>query len=312
MDEFDLIRKLFAPLARSEGAVGLDDDVAELKTEGRTIVTVDAIVEGVHFLGGDPIETVAHKLVAVNASDIIAKGGRPSEAVLTLVWPKARPATEIERFATGLGKALAQWKCALIGGDTTSTEGPLVLSLTMTGACGARGPARRSGAKAGDDLWVTGVIGEAHAGLLVLTGKLPGLGAEDETRLVAAYRTPQPPSLEMADLIADVATGAIDVSDGLIADAGHVARASGVDIEIDAARVPLGPVVGRVLNPDAALTGGDDYQSLFTAPPAAAAKIAGHATRIGRVVKGDGRVRLIGPDGAERALPRAGWRHDLG
>lgn len=324
MDEFDLIRKIFAPLATKPGAAALADDVAELDLGGRPIVTVDAIVEGVHFLSSDPIETLAAKLVAVNASDIIAKGAKPAEAVLALVWPKSRSVNEIERFAKALGESLQHWTCALIGGDTTETEGPLVLSLTMTGTCGPRGPVRRSGAQPGEDVWVTGTIGDAHAGLLAALGRLPGLLDEDEAALVRSYRLPQPPPVDAARLIAEFATASIDVSDGLLADADHIAEASGVAIDIDAALVPLSATCRRLLAAGAVdltalLTGGDDYQSLFCAHPScrddlaeAFAGMGATVTRIGRVAEGKGQARILGPVGQPLDVARRGWRHVLG
>src|SRR5262245_54079007 len=158
MDEFDLIRTYFAPLAASPGADGLRDDVAEVAPG--LIATKDAIVEGIHFLPDDPIGTVAQKLVRVNVSDIIAKGGKPDAALLALVWPTSRPVAEISDFARALGADLARWGAHLVGGDTTSTDGPLTLTLTLLGKVGGSGPVRRSGARAGDDIWVTGVIGD--------------------------------------------------------------------------------------------------------------------------------------------------------
>ena len=232
MDEFDLIRKYFAPLATSPGADGLRDDVAEIGTldgGARLIATKDAIVEGVHFLSDDPIDTVARKLVRVNVSDIIAKGARPDGALLALVWPKGRSVEEIGGFAQALGEDLARWGAQLVGGDTTSTDGPLTLSLTLFGRCGARGPVRRSGARAGDDLWVTGVIGDGWLGLQAAKGALAKLGAEERAFLVARYRVPEPPPLAVADLVAEFASSSIDISDGLVADAGHIAEASGVE-----------------------------------------------------------------------------------
>jgi thiamine-monophosphate kinase len=319
MDEFDLIRKYFAPLATSPGADGLRDDVAEIGTLGggtRLIATKDAITEGVHFLASDPIDTVARKLVRVNVSDTIAKGAQPDGALLALIWPTARPAHEIGVFAQALGEDLAHWNAHLVGGDTTSTNGPLTLSLTMLGRCGPRGPIRRSGAHAGDDLWVTGVIGDGWLGLQAAKGAFGKLGAEDRAMLVSKYRVPDLPPLTIASLIAELASSSIDISDGLVADATHVAEASGVGMVIQAGDVPLSDA-GRsfLADPKAdlrtLLTGGDDYQALFTAPPEYrdAIQRSGHRlTRIGHIEQGAG-VHVLGPAGEPMALEKTGWAH---
>ncbi len=320
MDEFDLIRTWFAPLAVSDGADGLRDDVAEIETPGRTILTVDTIVEGVHFLPGDPIESVAAKLVRVNVSDIIAKGGLPGAAMLSLVWPRSRPVAQLQDFAKGLRKSLDKWGAHLAGGDTTSTDGPLVLSLTLTGQCGQRGPVRRSGASAGDDVWVTGCIGDGWLGLQAATGALGPLTQEAYSLLVSRYRIPEPPKLAFANVIAEFATASVDVSDGLAADAGHVADASDVAIRIDAASVPLSATTAGYLANGRArladlLTGGDDYQTLFCARPEAAEGIVGscsaigvQAARIGKVEAGRN-VTLVDAMGDAIAFNRRGWTH---
>jgi thiamine-monophosphate kinase len=314
MNEFDLIRRYFAPLASSPGADGLRDDVAEIAPG--LIATKDAIVEGIHFLPDDPLETVAQKLVRVNVSDIIAKGGKPDAALLALVWPKGRPHEQLEDFARGLGKDLQRWGAHLVGGDTTSTDGPLTLTLTLTGKVGERGPVRRSGAKVGDDIWVTGDIGDSWLGLQAATGKLGPLIAEAHNQLVSRYRIPEPPRLPFADLIAARATASIDVSDGLVADAGHLAEASSVKLMIAAALVPLSAAATHYVENGKAdlrdlLTGGDDYQTLFTAPSSvrktmrtSGAKLA----HIGRVEAGED-VVVVGPDGQPLQFDTPGWRH---
>lgn len=323
MDEMDLIRNVLAPLVSAPGADGLRDDVAELRANGRIIATADTIVEGVHFLAEDPLETVAAKLVRVNVSDVIAKGATPSECLLSLVWPRSRPARQIEQLAEGLKANLDLWNCRLVGGDTTSTDGPLVLSLTMTGACASRGPIRRSAAKPGEDIWVSGSIGDGWLGLQVVRSGLAGVEEEDRDWLAAAYRKPNAPPVELAAIVAEHGGGSIDISDGLSGDAGHVAEASGVGMEIEVSRIPLSDAGRRVLEAmddisiKALLSGGDDYQTLFTAPGEhrdAIAKAAADAgirlTRIGVCDEDEG-VRFIGPDG-QRIYPEPGWRHAIG
>lgn len=319
MNEFDLIRSYFAPLATSAGADGLRDDVAEiarLEDGMGLIATADAIVEGVHFLPDDPIESVAQKLVRVNVSDILAKGGKPDAALLALIWPRHRPQAEIADFARGLGKDLARWGAHLVGGDTTATDGPLTLSLTLLGRVGPRGPVRRSGAVVGDDIWVSGTIGDGYLGLLAATGKLGVLSAEARNLLVSRYRVPEPPRLAMADLVAQVGTGSIDVSDGLVADAGHMAAASGVRLVIEAGDAPLSAVAASYVNNDrvtlaALLAGGDDYQTLFCAPRSARQAIGASGmavTRIGQVEAGAG-VAVLDGAGGTISFEESGFQH---
>ncbi|MGC5198393.1 thiamine-phosphate kinase [Aphanothece microscopica] len=320
LDEFDLIAAYFAPLAQSPGALGLSDDVAVLQTRGDVVVTADALVEGVHFLPDDPLATVARKLFRVNASDLIAKGALPIGVLLTLMWPRGRPTEQIAQFAAGLA-AEQQNGFALLGGDTVSTPGPFSVSLTMIGRpLGARGPVLRSGAQPGDVVAVTGVIGDGYLGLQARLEQLDDIPAEDRAALSLIYQVPLPPfGAEAA--IARHATAALDVSDGLIADAGHLARRSGVRLEIMANAVPLSAqargwlekAADRSLALGALLTGGDDYQTLFAAPANAIEQMRAEAPRvpitvIGQCMAGQG-VAVVNADNIEMTLPKPGWRH---
>jgi len=283
MSEFDWIAKYFAPLAKSAGAAELVDDVAALSGRA-TIITTDALVEGVHFLASDPIETVARKLVRVNVSDIIAKGGHPDEALLTLGWPEARGEEELSRFAKAFGEELSQWGAHLIGGDTVTTPNGLFLSLTLTGRpAGPHAPIRRSGAQAGDMIWVTGEIGAGYKGL---RDALSGAASE----VVQKYRVPDLPPLQTADLIANHATASMDVSDGLIGDLQKLITASGCGAHLELDRVELcledeypGGAEGNLEETLACCTGGDDYQCLFTAPEAASAVLKAALPRISNI-----------------------------
>lgn len=329
-DEFDIIAKYFAPLAQHRFARGLIDDVAVIEPPPRLVVTTDAIVEGVHFLVSDPPDTVAKKALRVNFSDLIAKGALPVGITLTLMWPRARPADQIEAFARGLGEDLAFYNAALLGGDTTSTGGPLSISVTAFGAPHGERTPSRADAKPGEQLWVTGKIGDGFLGLMLLTKEPDIIGAALGDRvdahaeaLRAAYRTPSPP-LRFAESIAKYASASMDVSDGLIEDAGKIAAASKVALRIDAEAVPLSAAGHDYVAKGGAaalvdlLTGGDDYQALFTAPPQARHAIvqAGRETEtnvalIGDVLEGAG-VRVTGAGGAEIPILRAGHRHKLG
>lgn len=326
-DEFEVIRRLFAPLAGSAGARGLTDDVALLNG---LVVTTDAVVEGVHFLADDPIETVARKALRVNLSDLVAKGAKPVAVLLTLIWPTHRPAAEIEAFARGLGEDLTRYGVTLIGGDTTSTPGPLTVSFTAFGEpLGARTPSRAD-AKPGEQLWVTGAIGDGLLGYLVATQAPDIVAAKAADRidahaaaLRAAYRTPEPP-MAFAGAIARFASASMDVSDGLVTDARKLAAASGVALRIDAEAVPLSAAGHAYVSMGGAealvrlITGGDDYQALFTAPPEARGAIvqAGRETNTNVVLIGDvsagAAVRVVGAGGTELVIASAGHSHKLG
>lgn len=259
MSERDWISRYFAPLATTPGAAGLRDDVAELsRGDGRLIATMDALVEGVHFLPDDPVDTIARKLVRTNVSDILSKGALPADALLTLGWPDSRPEAEIAAFASALGDDLNAFGAHLVGGDTVLSPGRLFLSLTLTGKCLAEGPVRRDGAAADQDVWVTGEIGAACLGLEALQR------GDHDAPHVAAYRVPGLQPVAAARLIADHASAAMDVSDGLLGDAAALGKASGVGIKLALDEIRF---AGNATDIDTMLrlaTSGDDYQILLT------------------------------------------------
>jgi thiamine-monophosphate kinase len=316
-DEFDVIARLFAPLATDPAARALADDAALL---GDLVITTDAIVEGVHFLANDPIETVARKALRVNLSDLAAKGAAPLYYLLTLAWPAGRRAGQLDGFAAGLAHDQRTFALSLLGGDTTSTDGPLVVAVTMLGKAGLATPAR-AGAAPGDELWVSGSIGDGGLGLAALRGEI--FAPEDFDYLVGRYRLPEP-RVALAPLIAAEAHAAMDLSDGLAADARKLAAASGVAAEIDAERMPLSDAAARWLAQRepakglAALAGfGDDYEILFAASPARAGAIAEAArqagapvVRIGKIKAGHG-VEVLHA-GAPLALGPGGYAHRIG
>lgn len=276
------------------GADGLTDDTAGLA--GLTITT-DTMVESVHFLSSDPADDVAWKLVAVNLSDLAAKGASPDGVLLN--YPLGDDAWD-QTFLAGLGEALTTFDCTLLGGDTVSLpEGaPRVLTITAFGRDGADVP--RSGAKAGDALWVTGTIGDAGAGLRIARGEDGPVG------LLAAYRRPIPRLAEGRALAPHV-HAMMDVSDGLLLDASRMADASGLAVAIDLALVPLSASY-RAFSGDviAAATAGDDYQLLFAAPPGFEPPVA--ATRIGAFAAGAGLSLTEGT--TDVPLPASlGFRH---
>lgn len=309
-DEFEIIRTLFAPLATHAGARGLDDDAAVLESVGRLVITTDAIVEGVHFLPDDPIDTIAKKALRVNLSDLAAKGAKPMAVLLTLIWPHHRPAAQIAEFARGLGEDLQRYGVALIGGDTAATPGPLTISITAFGEpMGARTPSRAD-AKPGEDVWLTGPIGDAYLGLMALRE-----GAHEQAELIARYRLPNP-RVDCAGLVAECAGAAMDVSDGLVIDAGKLARASNAGMRLELERVPISPSArawmgGRAWLLDL-ISGGDDYEILFTAPAGERGRLESAGMyRIGSICEGS-EVTLLDVDDSAVQLARRGHAHWLG
>lgn len=324
-DEFALIAELFAPLSSGyPGALGLTDDAAIIGecAGSEIIITVDAIVAGVHFFSDDPADLVARKLIRVNLSDLAAKGARPFAVLLAAAFPIDVGREWLEGFAAGLRQDLERWGVALIGGDTVATPGPLTLSLTALGRAGPGGMVRRSGGRAGDTLWVSGTIGDGALGLKVLRGELAGLSPDHATALVGRYRLPEP-RVELGRELAGLVHAGMDVSDGLDQDLGHLCRASGVAATIEAALVPLSPAARAALLRDRSLLasllqGGDDYELLFAAPASAEPALRNAATAvgvpitpIGRLAEGEG-VRVVDESGAELALSSGGWRHFRG
>ncbi len=323
-DEFEWIAKGLAPLAEgAPEAFGLLDDAAAIPARPGydLIVSKDAIVEGVHFLPDDPPDLVARKLLRVNLSDLAAKGAEPYGYFLAIAWPENYGWPEREAFARGLAEDQSCFSLKLFGGDTVATPGPLTASLTILGWTPAGQMVRRAGARPGDVVLVSGTIGDGFLGLLC--GK--GLGVinsySDADWLLDRYRLPQPRS-GLAQALRDHANAAADISDGLIADAGKVAAASGVGFEIDLDQLPLSaPATAWLADADdsaaariALATGGDDYEIVCTAAPEkapallAAAKAAGIALApIGRAIEGSGVCVIVG--GAEVQVARAGYVH---
>ncbi len=318
--EFDLIARLFAPLATAPGAFGLKDDVAIIAARAGfdLVVTTDAIVEGVDFFSGDPPAGVAAKALRVNLSDLAAKGAEPAAYLLNLALPRGVDMPWLEDFARGLRDDQARFGITLLGGDTGSTPGPLSVAITAFGHVPQGQMIIRGGARLGDAVFVTGTLGDSGGGLALLKGEAGAdLSAGLRAFLIDRYRLPQPPVL-FGPALRGIATAAVDVSDGLLADLGHVADASGVRIAVEAARIPISPALAVLWGRDTvsilrAATAGDDYQIAFTAPLSSEAEIAKGAhdtivTRIGRVESGVG-VALLDAAGHEIAVARRGFRH---
>ncbi len=317
-----MIAKLFAPLAANDpGAFGLADDAAAVQVPSGQdlVVTKDMLVEGVHFLRDDPPDLVAKKALRVNLSDLAAKGATPKNYLLALSLAPWIGDAWLTRFAAGLADDQKRFAVTLIGGDTTATTGPLTLSITAFGTVPSGHMIPRKGARPRDAVFVTGSIGDAGAGLAVLKGEGVGLSDFDRSALISRYQLPEP-RVSIGPQLLGIASSALDVSDGLLADLGHIAKVSDVRIAVDAAKIPVARATqalwgqGRetVLR---AATAGDDYEIAFTAPASARKRIdalsrsSGVAiAEIGRVEAGSG-AHLLDEKGKPIAVPRAGFTH---
>ncbi len=317
-----LIARYFKPLATDPGAFNLGDDAAVLKPSGDDIVvTTDGIVEGVHFLADDPPDTVARKALRVNLSDLAAKGATPAGFVLTLALRAADDAW-LTPFARGLGSDAGLFGCPLLGGDTVSTPGPLTISITAFGRVPAGKMVRRSGAKPGDRVMVTGTIGDAALGLDILKGGAAAALPDAGTRamLIGRYRVPQPRNA-LAKAVRNHARAAMDVSDGLAGDLAKLCGVSGVSAVIDVPSIPLSPAAAALLargtvDIETIVSGGDDYEVLCTVPEdsfEAFVQAAGQAgvavSSIGVIVAGSSVPRFLDGEGREIALPRLSYSH---
>jgi len=279
---------------------------------GRELVlTVDAMVAGVHFLPDDPADLVGRKLLRVNLSDLAAKGAVPIGYLMTVSAPRDTPDEWFAGFAAGLAQDQRTYGVTLLGGDTTSTPGPISLSLTILGHVAPGQAVHRAGARPGDGIWVTGTIGDGALGLAVARGRL----SDPTGHLLCRYRLPQP---RVGLAIAGIASAGMDVSDGLVQDLGHLCRAGGLAAEIDASLVPLSDPA-RAAGAEwlaTCLTGGDDYELLLAVPASREAELrraaaaAGMAvTRIGSFRPGRPRVTVRGHDGEIMPLATGGWSH---
>ncbi|MBN9147653.1 MULTISPECIES: thiamine-phosphate kinase [unclassified Nitrobacter] len=318
--EDDLIGRYFKPIATDPGALGLADDAAILKVGGDDLViTTDAVVEGVHFLSGDPPETVARKALRVNLSDLAAKGATPAGFVMSLALRNADEGW-LASFARGLSDDATGFGCPLLGGDTVATPGPLTISITAFGRVPPGETILRSGAEPGDRIVVSGTIGDASLGLAILTGKMTVGDAAVREMLLGRYRIPQP-RIALAETVRKFARAAMDVSDGLAGDLAKLCAASGVSAVIDAGSVPLSDAArglmeqGRICL-ESMVSGGDDYEILCTMAEnrfgdfARAARSVGvAATSIGTIVAGNIPPKWFDAEGSEIALPRLSYSH---
>jgi thiamine-monophosphate kinase len=320
LGEFERIQRYFVPLA-GPGGLELADDAALLDCAPgrRLVVTADAIVAGVHYLPDDPPALVARKLLRVNLSDLAAMGARPLHYVLTTALPAELGPEWFARFAEGLAEDQRRYGIDLLGGDSVRTPGPAVLSLTAIGEVEAGREIRRRGAQPGDLVWVSGTIGDAFLGLELLRGAHPDLAPEHRDYLVRRFRLPEPRT-ELGPRLCGTARAMIDVSDGLLADLGHICETSRAAAIVELDLLPLSPAARAIVEDAPGIrarlaAAGDDYELLFAGPADAAETIATlslrlgvRVTRIGRIDVGTG-VRLVNADGHQIPLEATGYRH---
>jgi thiamine-monophosphate kinase len=324
----EAIIALLAPLTGGDpGAFGLRDDCALITPPpgADLVLKTDPVAEGVHFLPGDAAEDIAWKALAVNVSDLAAKGATPLCYLMALSFPEAPTGTWMAELVDGLRAAQAAFGCHLIGGDTDRRPGPLTISITVIGSVPHGRMVPRGGARPGDVLFVSGTIGDAGLGLALarqadLAGTW-GLLPAEAAYLGRRLRRPEP-RLALAGALRQCASAAMDVSDGLVKDLDRLLRASGVAGRLYAGDVPLsGPARQALARAPERLaqliTAGDDYEVLAAVPQGKAAAFAAAAAaagtpvaRIGEVLQGPSALAVIGPDGRPLALPpRMGWDH---
>lgn len=324
LSEFELIDRLLRPLAdQAPGAFALTDDAALLPNlaDGESyVVTKDALSVGTHMLADDPPADMARKALRVNLSDLAAMGARPVGFFMALCLGQDTDEAFLKAFIAGLADDVAQFDVPLMGGDIIRQDGAFTVSITAFGSVRREHVLRRSGARAGDSLWVSGTIGDGALGLKAAQGELQNLEQAHGETLIQRYRVPQP-RVALGAVLAGVAHACIDISDGLIADVGHICKASDLGCTLEAAAVSLSKAAQAALKADhglleTILTGGDDYELAFAIAPkdeGRMAEIANQAQvplhRIGRFEFGAG-LGVLDRQGQTLRFENAGYRHD--
>ncbi len=318
MDEFSLISTYFKPLARGfPGSLNLGDDAAIISVPAGSelVVTKDAVSVGVHFIGNEDARLIAKKSLRVNLSDLAAMGATPLCYFLAMMLPKGTTEDWLKRFAEGLAEDQNEFHIHLAGGDTISTQGTLSFSVTAIGTVPAGKALRRSGAKMGDTIYVSGTLGDSALGLQLL--RHPGVGRDPY--LINRYYLPQP-RISLGQKLISIAHACMDISDGLVQDLGHICKISGVGATINRDKLPLSKSVRKCIEGDeefwdCALSGGDDYELLFTAPPEKEPTIKALAedlklplTAIGKITGDDG-ITLLDETGKPLVITGRGFKH---
>ncbi len=326
MDEFSFIAKYLKPLAKNfPGSLNLSDDAAIIAPPPgcELVISKDAITEGIHFIGSETPGLIAGKALRVNLSDLAAMGATPLCYFMALMLPKNTSEEWLQNFAHGLAQTQAEFSISLAGGDTTATDGKLAVSITAIGTVPAGKALRRSGAMLGDDIYVSGTLGDSGLGLKLLT-TLPstfqgeGQGEGNPDFLINRYLTPQP-RIKLGVELRNIATACMDISDGLAQDLGHICTASNVGADIYIDKLPITDTSLRESSVSAAiqlsLTDGDDYELLFTTPHDKKPQIEEIAkslqlplTAIGRITAGNS-VKILDVSGAEIKPAKTGYKH---
>ena len=318
--EFDLIARHFAPLAtKGKPAYGLTDDAAVLTppVDCDLVFTKDALVADVHFFANDPADYIARKAMRVNLSDLAAMGAKPVGYLLAIALPRNMKDMDewVARFSRGLKIDQEEFGWSLFGGDTVSTSGPLTVSVTAIGSVKRGDALRRNGAEEGDDIYVSGTLGDAALGLKCLTGDIVPKNQD----LIDRYHLPNP-RIELGQKLNGIATAVMDVSDGLVGDISHICALSGLGARIEEKLIPLSAAAGNVLESfllykDLIWSGGDDYELLFTAPGHMAGNIKSLAkileiplTRIGCMAK-EKAIVIQDNSGKNLIRDKQGFRH---
>ncbi len=309
-----LIQRYFAPLA-GDGAAGLMDDAASWSPSPgmEAVVSTDTLVSGVHFIGDEPPDLIARKALRVNFSDLVAKGAYPKGYLVNLALPESVDDAWLKAFSAGLAQDQTEFTCALMGGDTVSTPGPLVVSVTAFGETPEGRIVRRGTASPGDVIYVTGTIGDGAIGLDVLQGKCR---TTDDSFLTDRYRLPRPRT-GCVEFIRKFASASMDISDGLVGDLEQLAAASGVGASVSLDLIPLSAPVESLALLDfevqkRAITGGDDYEILFCVPYKNAdlfeTECREEVRHIGEIVEGSG-VVVVSADGETLDFSATSWSH---
>ena len=317
-DEFSLIAQFFSACgaAGADTLLGVGDDCALLAPPAGEVlaVTTDTLLAAVHFPPDSPAQLIAQRALAVNLSDMAAMGATPRWFQLALTMPNANK-DWLAEFSVGLNAMACQFNCALVGGDTT--RGPLTISITLMGTVPSGQALKRSGARPGDTIYATGSLGDGAGALAVLEGKLSA-SAEDAAYLRERFWRPQA-RVAQGLAIRSFASSAIDISDGLIADLGHIAKASQVGAVVDVDKLPLSQSLCRAASPERrlnwALSGGDDYELCFTVAADEVAQCQRlidegglTATPIGQIIEGQG-VRCVDKQGIPFEITGSGYQH---
>ncbi|MEP3278534.1 MAG: thiamine-phosphate kinase [Stappiaceae bacterium] len=319
--EFELIKRHLAPLADNSSSLGLEDDAAVFRppADRELVFTKDVLAENIHFFSDDPPDLIARKALRVNLSDLAAKGATPSGYLMGLCLPTGWTEDWIEQFCAGLAEDQRTYDFSLFGGDTIKSSGGLTISITAIGHVPTGSAVVRSGARPGDALYVTGTIGDAALGLLIRQGASLSSTKEHTEFLTGRYLLPEP-KMDTHTVLRDFASAAMDISDGLAADLGHLCDASGVGARIQLEKIPLSAAARVVLDQDrdrfsAVIMGGDDYELLVSVPAKhknafelASERLGTPVSQIGVVTEGADRL-FLDEAGERLAVSKSGFTH---